>query len=100
MRESRNVEDRRGAGSRLAVGGGLGTLVLVIIIWLLGGDPQALLQNPGAGGAETSPAVTGPADTGNPAEDEQAKFVSVVQADTEDVWTAVRFGPASVRPCF
>jgi hypothetical protein len=26
------------------VGGGLGTLVLVLLVWLLGGDPLALLQ--------------------------------------------------------
>jgi predicted metalloprotease len=86
MRESDNVEDRRGIGTRVAVGGGLGTIALVLIIMLLGGDPQALLQNAGIGDTETSPAVTGAAKTGNPAEDELAKFVSVVLADTEDVW--------------
>jgi predicted metalloprotease len=86
MRESDNVEDRRGSGRRLALGGGLGTLVLVLIVILLGGDPQTLLQVPGAGDAETAQSETGVAETGNASEDELAKFVSVVLADTEDVW--------------
>lgn len=89
MRESDNVEDRRGKGTRIALGGGLGTIALIVIIMLLGGDPQALLQDAGMGGAETSPAVTGAANTGNREEDELAKFVSVVLADTEDVWREI-----------
>ena len=89
MRESDNVEDRRGKGTRIALGGGLGTIALIVIVMLLGGDPQALLQDIGIGGAETSPAVTGAADTGNREEDELAKFVSVVLADTEVVWQEI-----------
>lgn len=89
MRESDNVEDRRGKGTRIALGGGLGTIALIVIIMLLGGDPQALLQDAGIGGADTSPAVTGAANTGNREEDELAKFVSVVLADTEDVWREI-----------
>ncbi len=89
MRESDNVEDRRGKGTRIALGGGLGTIALIVIIMLLGGDPQALLQDAGIGGADTSPAVTGAANTENREEDELAKFVSVVLADTEDVWREI-----------
>jgi predicted metalloprotease len=89
MRESDNVEDRRGKGTRIALGGGLGTIALIVIVMLLGGDPQALLQDAGMGGAEPSPAVTGAANTGNREEDEMAKFVSVVLADTEDVWQEI-----------
>ena len=33
------------AGGRLAVGGGIGTVVLVILYLLLGGDPQALFNS-------------------------------------------------------
>ena len=46
-RGSANVEDRRGGVSRRAggVGGGLGTIVLVLAIYLLGGDPSAVLDN-------------------------------------------------------
>jgi uncharacterized protein len=83
QRESDNVEDQRSfSGRGLAVGGGLGGLVIVVIVLLLGGDPQALLQqvaeNPEVG-TQTSRQFA-------PEEDELKKFVSVVLADTEDVW--------------
>lgn len=51
-RKSGNVEDRRGGcGGRggMAMGGGLGMLVLVLIVWMLGGDPMALIQQTGGG---------------------------------------------------
>ena len=84
-RESDNVEDRRGMpGGPMVIGGGLGTLAIVVIALLLGVDPQALLNpqqgNPMPGQA---PAV-GPAPEG--ADDELKHFVSVVLAETEDVW--------------
>ncbi|MGE3313951.1 MAG: neutral zinc metallopeptidase [Planctomycetaceae bacterium] len=45
-RQSENVEDRRGKrGPVLAAGGGLGTLVIILIVLFRGGDPLALLQN-------------------------------------------------------
>ena len=45
-RESENVEDVRGSGGRrLAVGGGIGGVILVVVYLLLGGDPQALLDS-------------------------------------------------------
>lgn len=81
-RQSTNVEDRRGVGGPgLAIGGGLGTIVIVIIALLLGVDPRAILQNQPAG---QSPApATAPAGGQN---DEMKQFVSAVLADTEDVW--------------
>ncbi|MEO7540197.1 MAG: neutral zinc metallopeptidase, partial [Pyrinomonadaceae bacterium] len=44
LRQSGNVEDRRGIGGRgLAMGGGgIGILVLALAIWLCGGDPSQL----------------------------------------------------------
>lgn len=46
--EGGRVQSRRGGGGRgVAVGGGIGTLVLVALVVLLGGDPASLL--PGAG---------------------------------------------------
>lgn len=33
----------------MAMGGGLGMLVLVLIVWMLGGDPMALIQHTGGG---------------------------------------------------
>jgi predicted metalloprotease len=83
QRESDNVEDQRSfSGRGLAVGGGLGGLVIVVIVLLLGGDPQALLQQVAESpevGTQTSRPLA-------PGEDELKKFVSVVLADTEDVW--------------
>ena len=86
-RESENVEDRRGiSGGGLAVGGGIGTVVIVLVAMLLGVDPGALL-NPTGG---EQPAVsTRTARPTSPAEDELKRFVSVVLADTEDVWTGI-----------
>jgi predicted metalloprotease len=84
QRESDNVEDQRSfSGRGLAVGGGLGGLVIVVIVLLLGGDPQALLQqlseNPEVGTQTSRPIA--------PEEDDLKKFVSVVLANTEDVWS-------------
>lgn len=80
-RESDNVEDRRGSTPRRVVGGGIGTLIIILIVYLLGGDPQALLQNMGS--QESSVAV----EQRSEEENQLAQFVSVVLADTEDVWT-------------
>ena len=94
-RESDNVEDRRGMpGGPMVIGGGLGTLAIVVIALLLGVDPQALLNpqqgNPQQGNPQQgnpmpgqAPAV-GPAPEG--ADDDLKHFVSVVLAETEDVW--------------
>lgn len=87
-RESGNVDDRRGmsGGGRVAVGGGIGTLIIIVIAVLLGADPQQLLQQlPTEQPQQTS---QGQRQT-NPQEDELKKFVSVVLAKTEDVWQDV-----------
>ncbi|MCE9526544.1 MAG: zinc metallopeptidase [Planctomycetales bacterium] len=79
-RESANVEDRRSVGGPLIMGGGITSVIIVLLYVFLGGDPQALLQQGGNGPGAVAPGET------DPAEDELAKFVSVVLADTEDVW--------------
>lgn len=85
-RESQNVEDRRGISpGGMAAGGGLGTLVLVIVALLFGADPRLLLE-----GVPTEPTpATSPARPANPAEEELKRFTSVVLADTEDVWKEI-----------
>jgi predicted metalloprotease len=82
-RGSDNVEDRRSMAGPAAAGGGLGIVgVIVIIIMLaMGVDPTALLQQQQGPGVLGNQA--GQADLEN---DETAKMVSVVLADTEDVW--------------
>lgn len=83
-RESQNVEDRRGVtGGRIAIGGGLGGIVVLLLALLLGADPRQLLEQqsnePGANPQSTRPV--------NPEEEEMRRFVSVVLAETEDVWS-------------
>jgi predicted metalloprotease len=81
-RQSANVEDqRRIGGGTVAAGGGIGLLILALAIFALGGDPSVLL----GGLQETGPPQqrTG---VSTPQEEAQKEFVSVVLADTEDVW--------------
>jgi len=86
-RESGNVEDRRGfGGGRVAIGGGIGTLIIVIIALLLGADPQQILQQVPTGEPTTTSQGSRPT---NPEEEELTKFVKVVLAKTEDVWQDV-----------
>jgi predicted metalloprotease len=73
---SGNVEDRRGMGGRLALGGGVGGVIVLLISLLLGNNP---LQNLNVDSQSQSPATS-------QAEDEEAKFVSVVLKETENVW--------------
>jgi predicted metalloprotease len=81
-RESANVEDRRGMPAKgKMIGGGLG-LILLLVGLFFGVDPRALLQLSSSG--QSSPAP-GNAPAGPP-QDTLARFVSVVLADTEDVW--------------
>lgn len=79
---SGNILDRRGSRrGGMAIGGGLGAIVIAIIVLLLGGDPSQLLNmSPGDQDAATEQVTT------TPAEDEMAQFVSVVLKDTETVW--------------
>src|SRR4051794_599481 len=85
QRESENVEDARGSGGgRLVMGGGIGTVVLVVLYLLLGGDPQALFN------AQEQAQVSQPAQVNTQApRDDASKFVAVVLADTEDAWNDV-----------
>lgn len=83
-RESENIEDRRGmSGGRVAIGGGLGGIVILILALLFGADPRQLLeqlpQDGGNPGATSSRPV-------NPEEEEMKQFTSVVLAETEDIW--------------
>jgi hypothetical protein len=77
---SSNIEDRRGMGGRgLAVGGGIGGLVLVLLMSALTGRNPADFIN------TSSPEDTG-VRSGVPENDPQYQFMSVVLKDTEDVW--------------
>ena len=85
-RHSTNVEDQRSSSrTGLAVGGGLGTVVILVLALLFGADPRQLLdqvQNDPGSGTQTTQRT-------NPEEEELKQFVSAVLADTEDVWKDV-----------
>ena len=77
---SGNIEDRRGmSGRKMAVGGGIGTVVVILIVWFLGGDPSQVI-NTLQGGSDTEQVKS------TAEEDQMAQFVSVVLKDTETVW--------------
>jgi predicted metalloprotease len=85
-RQSSNVEDRRRiSGKGMALGGGLGTVVIVLLFALLGGNPEEVIQNLDLGTNVQQQA--GP--QGALPDDELAQFISVVLADTEDVWKMI-----------
>jgi predicted metalloprotease len=90
LRRSSNVRDARGAGGggrmplpigRGGLGGGLGMLVILGLVFIMGG-PEAIMQLlSGGGGAPTS-------EQGRPltASDDVSDFVARVLGSTEDVW--------------
>ena len=98
-RESENVEDRRdedggnGGGGGLRFGGGgigIGSVVIALVAsYFLGINPMTVLSilSGGGGGAPVVQQQQRPAHA-PPRDDGQARFVSMVLADTEDVWRA------------
>ncbi len=83
-RRSDNVEDRRGLGGALPVTGGIGTLLVALVIYFMGGDPTVVLQPSGGSNTQTT-RQTNP----NAPDDEGKKFVSLVLGNTEDVWQQI-----------
>jgi len=87
-RQSDNIEDRRGFGGPLVAGGGIGTVVLLLLALFFGFDPRVILQ----GDAPTSPPTTqqAPSPSASPrGHDDLRDFVATVLADTEDTWRAL-----------
>lgn len=83
-RASQNVEDRRGRTVRGLAGGGIGTIIIALIYMLMGGNPSVIMENSQFAGQTSSVEYVETAE-----EKELAQFVSVVLAETEDVWTEV-----------
>ena len=91
-RRSSNIEDRRGVRSRGGLlGGGIGTIVLVLVAMYFGVDPTFLIEGMQSSSVPTSTSGTRPS-----AEDLQddplADMIAVVMADTEDVWQQIFAG--------
>lgn len=86
-RRSSNIEDRRGGRGvgRPAKFGGIGLIVMLAFAWFMGADALQLLGMAGGeimGGGNTQQS-SAPASA---ADQENAEFVKVVVAQTEDVW--------------
>ena len=84
---SDNVEDRRGqgGGKGMMIGGGLGTIVMVLVVMFLGGDPSTVLNNSGVmqGQAQTEQRQL------TKEELKTYEFVRMVTAETEETWTEI-----------
>lgn len=78
-RGSNNIEDRRSLGRSGGAGrlGGVGLIAVVVIGYFLGFDVTPLLNTPPQGGKITAADV------------QSGDFVSVVLADTEEVWARI-----------
>lgn len=85
-RTSENVDDRRGKG-----GGGktslgiVGTIIMGLIIWFMGGNPMSFLAEQTMNGVSSGNATYTP----TAEEEEVATFAKTVLAGTEDIWTEI-----------
>lgn len=86
-RESDNVEDRRGmsGGGKVAVGGGIGAVIILVVGLLTGKDLSSILSTV----QQTQTTQTAERQAGPRADDSTAEFVRVVLASTEDVWNKI-----------
>ena len=103
LRETENVDDRRGAlggyGPHIAIGGGgLGLVGVVLLSLLFGVDPSQLLNDTvGSAPTETTPGGAGPR-----SDDEALEFSRKIVGSAEDVWTpilrarGISFSPATI----
>ena len=83
---SGNIEDRRGMGMALPVGGGIGGLVLLLLISALTGTNPIDIINSSPPSSESESVGT---DGSSVKDDPQSKFISVVLKDTEDIWNQI-----------
>ena len=84
-RESGNVEDRRGiSGGKIAVGGGIIGVIILLINMFAGGDNSAVLNEINQQLQQST--TTEEAAPLSARDEEMGKMVKVILADTEDVW--------------
>jgi len=69
-------------------GGGIGTILIVLLVsWLTGVNPLSLLQLTGGGPSQAPAESTVP--TGSVGDDPQARFIGAVLGDMEETWTEI-----------
>ena len=84
QRESDHVEDRRGGlGAKGSIG--IGTVVIALVAWYFGIDPQTVLDVAQVASPSSSTQSASP----DAPRDEHSIFVSRVLASTEDTWEAL-----------
>ncbi len=95
--QSSNVEDRRGMSGRgIALGGGgIGTLLLILVLWMCGADPSTLLSLLNGGGS--APATQTQPQNNPQSNDEDKRFVASVLKTTEDAWNEILPQQANTR---
>ncbi|MGH2622902.1 MAG: KPN_02809 family neutral zinc metallopeptidase [Sphingobacterium sp.] len=88
-RRGGNIEDRRGmsGGQKLTLGG-VGGVIVLIIGFLMGGDPTELLNQVQNASNQSSTTNTGEYQS-TPEEDKLMDFSDVIMASTDDVWTGI-----------
>ncbi|MFZ3175394.1 MAG: neutral zinc metallopeptidase [Thiobacillus sp.] len=86
-RRSDNIEDRRGmrVGRKGLAGGGIGAIILALVAMYFGVDPAVVLNQVG----NQRPTQEEQPVASSPEEERLKEFMSVVLADTEDVWGAL-----------
>jgi predicted metalloprotease len=95
-RQSTNVDDRRSMSGRgIAVGGGIGGLIIYLVYALLTGNPAPPPEvlAPRAGTSQLSAEEEA-------ADEQRAKFITTMLAETEDVWNQIfsEFGSQYQEP--
>jgi uncharacterized protein len=88
LRQSDNVEDRRGTrvGGRGVALSGTGLILLLAVAFITGTNPLELIDQVGGPSVSTEPGQTG--QMGAPS-DQLGQFSAAVLGSTEDVWTKV-----------
>ena len=80
-RESENVEDRRGLAPKAGMALGGGSLLVILLVWLLGGDPKEVMRQ-----QADQQDVPMERQQIPPGQEHLVKFVKVTLGYTEDVW--------------
>jgi predicted metalloprotease len=97
LRSSSNVDDRRGRGGGMLIGGGsLGVIGIALIAMLFGIDPSEILSGVSDTGSQQQTS------TGPRADDKDFDFAKKIVGSAEDVWSSilqkrgVEFSPATL----
>lgn len=87
-RESGNIDDQRGKGRGLAVGGGLTAIIAVVFALLTGQNPLEYIGMAQQGVSTSSSSEQNELST-DLQSDPNSHFVATVLGDTEDVWDSI-----------